>query len=239
LEPGVGAGDSTALHAVICFHRAASAGAASAFSKARKSSGDLICILKGKAMNLNHARIHCDETHTKSGSPRRSRQLGGGVLLAMVLGFGLFASQARAADILEVIDHDPAYSTFSSLLRKTGIAADLKSGAGYTVFVPSNAAFAEMTEAQRQQLFATDSAAARRALENLVITKRYLPQDIAHNRLRLTSVSGRSVLVDGTEGRLTADGTEILSVDTSPSNGVIYTIDDVNLSHPTTGRDAD
>jgi uncharacterized surface protein with fasciclin (FAS1) repeats len=187
-------------------------------------------------MNRNHA-IRCDEFRTNAVPVTRHRVAG--AVLAAVLGLGLFAGQARAADILEVIDHDPAYSTFSSLLRKTGMAADLKTGTGYTVFAPSNAAFADLSDAQRHQLFDTDSAAARRALENLVVAKRYAPQDIAHNRVRLTSVSGRSVLLDGTEGRLTADGTEILSVDTSPSNGVIYTIDDVNLSHPTSGRDSD
>ncbi|HEX9449170.1 MAG TPA: fasciclin domain-containing protein [Dongiaceae bacterium] len=192
-------------------------------------------------MNLLHARqadrdplLNADSRRIYKGAWRQ-----GAALMTLLLGVGLLAGQARAGDILETIDHDPAYSTFSSLLRKAGIAGDLKAGAGFTVFAPSNAAFAELSDAQRHQLFDTDSAAARRALENLVVAKKYLPQDIAHNRVRLTSVSGRSVLVDGTEGRLMADDTEILSVDTSPSNGVIYAIDGVNLSQQSSERDSD
>ena len=51
--------------------------------------------------------------------------------------------------------------------------------------------------------------------------------------------AGQGVVVDGTEGRLTAGGTEILSVDTSPSNGVIYTIDGVSLNQKVFDRDMD
>lgn len=157
---------------------------------------------------------------------------------AMFVGLGL-ASSAKAADVLDVINHDPSYSTFASLLQKTGLDADLKSGGAYTVFAPTNAAFNDLTPERRQHLFASDSAAARRAVESLVVTQKVTPQDLAHNRLLLTSIGGHGVIVDGTEGRLTAEGTEILSVDTSPSNGVIYTIDGVSLDHRHSGRDAD
>jgi hypothetical protein len=66
-----------------------------------------------------------------------------------------------------------------------------------------------------------------------------MPKDIAHNRIMLTAIGGQGVIMDGTEGRLTADGTEILSVDTSPSNGVIYTIDGVGLNQKVFDRDMD
>jgi uncharacterized surface protein with fasciclin (FAS1) repeats len=156
--------------------------------------------------------------------------------IAAFLGLGLMSS-AKADGVLEVINHDPSYSTFASLLQKTGLAADLKDGGAYTIFAPTNAAFDELTPERREHLFASDSASARRAMESLVVTQRVTPQDLAHNRMLLTSIGGHGVIVDGTEGRLTAEGTEILSVDTSPTNGVIYTIDGVTLDHRHSGRD--
>lgn len=202
----------------------------------------MIVAKKGTAMNLNHAHSSRHDPGSASLLHRVAthlRQSGAGVAVAAVFGFGLFASHAQAGDILYVIDHDPAYSNFSSLLRKTGMAAELRAGAGYTIFVPSNAVFNDLPIEQRQRLLDSDSATARRAIEGLVVAKKYLPQDVAHNRLLLTSVDGQGLVIDGTEGRLTADGTEILSVDTSPSNGVIYTIDGVSLSPQNSGRDAD
>jgi uncharacterized surface protein with fasciclin (FAS1) repeats len=167
----------------------------------------------------------------------------GGRLLAtlavLVVGVGLLSGTAKAGDILDVINHDPSYSKFSTLLHSTGLEADLKSGGVYTVFAPSNAAFDELPTELRHRLFSSDSAAAREAISSLVVDKKYMPQDIAHNRLLLTAVGGQNVIIDGMEGRLTADGTEILAVDTSPSNGVIYTIDGVSLGHKVSDRDMD
>ena len=168
----------------------------------------------------------------------RAPLLAAAIAATVISSFSISSHAAQAGDVLQVIGQDPAYSTFSSLLQKTGVIAELKSGGSYTVFAPSNEAFDELPADFRQQLLSTDSAAARRAMSSLVVNNKYLPQDIAHNRLLLTSVGGAPVVVDGTEGRLTADGTEILSVDTSPSNGVIYTIDGVSLDHRVFTRDA-
>jgi uncharacterized surface protein with fasciclin (FAS1) repeats len=167
---------------------------------------------------------------------------GGRLLTALavfVVGAGLLSGTAKAGDILDVINQDPSYSKFSTLLRSTGMEAELKAGGAYTIFVPSNAAFDELQPEVRHRLFSSDSAAAREAVSNLVVEKRYMPKDIAHNRVLLTAIGGQAVMVDGTEGRLTADGTEILSVDTSPSNGVIYTIDGVGLNQKVFDRDMD
>jgi uncharacterized surface protein with fasciclin (FAS1) repeats len=201
-----------------------------------------IVVKEGIKMNLNHVQTQSHDRVSTARSTRlfrRGHGLRAGFAAMVLLGLGLVAGQAKAGDILDVIDHDPAYSTFSALLRKTGMASDLKAGAGYTVFVPSNAAFNDLPAEQRQRLLDSDSATARRAIASLVVAKKYLPQDVAHNRLLLKSVDGQGLVIDGTEGRLTADGTEILSVDTSPSNGVIYTIDGVSLSPQNSGRDSD
>lgn len=158
---------------------------------------------------------------------------------ALFVALGSLSAAAKAGDVLETIDHDPSYSKFSTLLRKTGVEKSLKAGGVYTVFAPSNAAFDEMSVEERHRLFSTDSAVAREAVSGLVVEKKYLPKDIAHNRVLLTTIGGQGVVVDGTEGRLTAGGTEILSVDTSPSNGVIYTIDGVSLNQKVFDRDMD
>jgi uncharacterized surface protein with fasciclin (FAS1) repeats len=158
---------------------------------------------------------------------------------ALFVVLGSLSATAKAGDILEVINQDPSYSKFSTLLRKAGVDESLKGGGVYTIFAPSNAAFDEMPVEERHRLFSTDSAIAREAISNLVVEKKYMPQDIAHNRVLLTTIGGQGVMMDGTEGRLTADGTEILSVDTSPSNGVIYTIDGVSLNQKAFDRDMD
>ena len=168
----------------------------------------------------------------------RSSAIAATVLAISAFSFSASTTAAQAGDVLDVISKDPSYSTFATLLHTTGVDAELKSGGAYTVFAPSNDAFNDLAPELRQQLMSSDSAAARRAMSSLVVAKKYLPQDIAHNRLLMTSVDGHGVVVDGTEGRLTADGTEILSVDTSPSNGVIYTIDGVSLEHHIFARDA-
>lgn len=176
--------------------------------------------------------------HLRSQSFHFTRTTLASVAVAL-FGLGLMSSAARADGVLDVINHDPSYSVFASLLQKTGLDADLKGNGVYTVFAPTNAAFEELPPERRASLLSNDSAAARRAVESLVVAQKVTPQDIAHNRMLLTSVGGHGVVIDGTEGRLTAEGTEILSVDTSPSNGVIYTIDGVTLDHRHVGRNTD
>lgn len=195
-------------------------------------------------MNCNHAGYSCSERFTRldkyTATVSKARPWIAAIALSLGLTVSLTARAAQAGDVLEVINHDPSYTLFASLLQKTGLDSDLKSGGAYTVFAPTNSAFDELSPERRQHLFDSDSAAARRALESLVVAKKVMPQELAHNRMLLTSVGGHGVVVDGTEGRLTAEGTEILSVDTSPTNGVIYTIDGVTLDHHhSSGRDSD
>ncbi len=65
-------------------------------------------------------------------------------LLAALLTLELGGQPARAADVIETLSSIPSYSTFSSLIAKSGLVDALRSLKGCTVFLPDNAAFGRL-----------------------------------------------------------------------------------------------
>lgn len=136
------------------------------------------------------------------------------------------AQEAMAGSVMDVLQQQPAFSRFVHLVQSSGLAGELENGGTFTIFAPSNAAFDTLPPDLLQALTAEgDADLVRETVQNLVVPARWSPQDLAQKRLRLQAVNGRSIFVDGTQGRLTANDAEILDVDATPSNGVIYEID--------------
>jgi len=65
-------------------------------------------------------------------------------LLAGLLTLEVGGPGARAADVIETLASIPRYSTFSSLIAKSGLVDALRSLKACTVFVPDNAAFGRL-----------------------------------------------------------------------------------------------
>jgi transforming growth factor-beta-induced protein len=117
------------------------------------------------------------------------------------------------------------FTTLASLLQKAGLVDTLTSGGPYTVFAPTDAAFAKVPKATLDALVA-DPAKLKSVLLYHVVPGRATAADV----VKLTSAKtaeGRSVAIKVVDGSVFVDGAKVTTPDVMASNGVIHVIDSV------------
>ncbi len=117
------------------------------------------------------------------------------------------------------------FTTLASLLQKAGLVDTLTSGGPYTVFAPTDAAFAKVPKATLDAL-AADPAKLKSVLLYHVVPGRATAADV----VKLTSAKtaeGRSVAIKVVDGSVFVDGAKVTTPDVMASNGVIHVIDSV------------
>lgn len=143
------------------------------------------------------------------------------LLIAVTLAWVVDAKSSSAATIVEILSRQPAFSNFVYLLKSQGLDAKLDGTERFTIFAPTNAAFDNSSSEY--------PVARRQEVKSLIVSSRWSPQDLAGKRTILKAINGKSIGIDGTDGRLTVGDVEVLSVDVTPSNGIIYVIDALTL----------
>jgi uncharacterized surface protein with fasciclin (FAS1) repeats len=129
--------------------------------------------------------------------------------------------------IVQVAASDQRFSTLVSLVKKAGLANTLSTGS-YTVFAPTNKAFARVPKATLDAL-AKDPAQLKAVLTYHVANGRLTAAKVVR-RTRITTVNGAAVRVRVRDGRVLLNGsTRVTKTDIAASNGVIHVIDRVLL----------
>ena len=117
------------------------------------------------------------------------------------------------------------FTTLASLLTKAGLVDTLSTGGPFTVFAPTDAAFATVPKAT------LDALAANPALLKSVLLYHVVPgRATAADVLRLSSaktLEGRSLAIKVVDGSVYVDRAKVTTPDVTASNGVIHVIDSV------------
>jgi len=137
------------------------------------------------------------------------------------------APSASKQDITQVAASSPQFSTLVSLLKKAGLVGALKQG-NYTVFAPTNAAFAKLPKST------LDAVGKDRALLKTVLTyhvvKGKVPAAtvVTLNGKAVTTLAGQNVKVSVHGGNVFLNGsTRVTKTDVMAKNGVIHVINKV------------
>jgi uncharacterized surface protein with fasciclin (FAS1) repeats len=129
--------------------------------------------------------------------------------------------------IVAVAAADPQFSTLVGLVQKAGLAQTLSSGS-YTVFAPTNAAFAKVPKATLDALAANPDQL--RAVLTYHVAKGRLTAARVVKRTRIKTVNGASIRVSVRGTRVFLNGTSrVRKADIRASNGVVHVIDRVLL----------
>lgn len=142
------------------------------------------------------------------------------------------ASAAGTAGNLNLVDTFAAsasFKTFGNALRQSGMN-DVLSGAGpFTVFAPTDAAFAKLPAGQLDRLMKPQNKEELASVLNYHVVKgRKLMSDIGKWDSART-VNGQSAPIKLTDGKVSIDGAQVTSADIGSSNGIIHGIDKVNI----------
>ena len=130
----------------------------------------------------------------------------------------------------DIVDTAVAAGSFKTLVAAITAAelVDTLKGAGpFTVFAPSDDAFAKLPAGTVEDLVKPENKAKLSKILTLhVLSGKVMAADVTGKRMSPASVSGEVLDVDGTDG-VKVSGATVTTADIECSNGVIHVIDTV------------
>ena len=144
-------------------------------------------------------------------------------LTIAALSFAAFSAQAK--DIVDTAVAAGNFKTLATALDAAGLIGTLKGKGPFTVFAPTDEAFAKIPKAQLDALLA-DKAKLTAVLTYHVVAGKVMAKDVKAGKVK--SVQG-SELTIATAGGVMVDGAKVTATDIVADNGVIHVIDSVVL----------
>jgi len=152
-------------------------------------------------------------------------------IAAVGLFLGAAAAPAAAAET-DIVDTAVAADDFETLVaavQAADLVDTLKGEGPFTVFAPTDAAFAKLPEGTVEDLLKPENKDRLVAvLTYHVLPGKVMSGDIAGQTLEAETVQGSTVAIDATDG-VTVDGASVTAADIEATNGVIHVIDTVIL----------
>ena len=153
---------------------------------------------------------------------------------AFVMAFG-FASQrpsiahAQERDIVETAVSAGSFNTLAKALAAAGLVDTLKGAGPFTVFAPTDEAFAKLPAGTLETLLKPENKEKlQRILKYHVVAGRVTAADVSKLRSAKT-VSGDTVTIASQGNSVKVDDARVIKTDIGASNGVIHVIDSVIL----------
>ena len=148
-------------------------------------------------------------------------------LSASLIG-GAYAA-GHSADIVDTAISAGSFNTLVAAVQAAGLEDTLRSEGPFTVFAPTDEAFAALPEGTVEDLLKPENIDTLISILTYhVIPGKVMSGDIAGQMLMVETVQGGSVSIDATNGVM-IDGANVIQADIETSNGVIHVIDAVIL----------
>ncbi len=133
------------------------------------------------------------------------------------------AFTASAADIVDTAVAAGSFKTLATALQAAGLVETLKGKGPFTVFAPTDEAFAKVPKDQLEALL-KDKAKLTAVLTYHVVAGKVMGKDVAAGKVK--TVQGSELTVS-TTGGVMVDGAKVIKTDIVADNGVIHVIDSV------------
>lgn len=145
----------------------------------------------------------------------------------MLAGIGAAAEKMNAEE-MDIVDTAIAAGNFTTLVQavqEAGLVDTLKGEGPFTVFAPTDEAFAEIPEDELNALLA-DKTKLVAVLTYHVIPAKVMSADLADG-MEATTVEGSNLTISIDDSGVMVDGAKVIQADIETSNGVIHVIDAV------------
>ncbi|MBD3298892.1 MAG: fasciclin domain-containing protein [candidate division Zixibacteria bacterium] len=130
-------------------------------------------------------------------------------------------------DIVETAMNAGSFNTLVTAVKAAGLVETLQGEGPFTVFAPTDAAFAKLPDGTLESLL-NDKAALTQILTYHVVPGRVLASDVVNINTAETA-NGQTLSIDAGNGGVTINDAKIVQTDIKTSNGVIHVIDAVLL----------
>jgi uncharacterized surface protein with fasciclin (FAS1) repeats len=155
-------------------------------------------------------------------------------LAAMALLVSTSTHRALAADaaapqtVVAIAAGNPDFSTLVAAVKAAGLAETLSGEGPFTVFAPTNEAFAKLPAGTVDTLLKPENKAKLAGILTYhVVAGKVMAADVKTGKVK--TVQGKELDVVVKDGNVTVDGAKVVKTDLVGSNGVIHVIDSVVL----------
>lgn len=134
---------------------------------------------------------------------------------------------APTADIVDTAVSAGQFKTLVAAVQAAGLVETLKGPGPFTVFAPNDDAFAKLPDGTVATLLKPENKDQLVALLTYhVVPGRVTSDQLAGQTTEATTVEGRKVAIDGTDG-VKVNSSTVIAADIAATNGVIHVIDSV------------
>ncbi len=137
------------------------------------------------------------------------------------------SSNAPTMDIVETAVAAGSFKTLATALQAAGLVEALKGDGPFTVFAPTDEAFAKLPAGTVEALL-KDKAKLTAILTYHVVSGNVLAKDVVKLNSAKT-LNGQSVKISTKYGKVMVDGATVVKTDIAATNGTIHVIDSVIL----------
>lgn len=137
------------------------------------------------------------------------------------------AQQENAQNIVQTAATAGQFNTLVAAVQAAGLAETLQGEGPFTVFAPTDAAFAKLPAGTVEGLLKPENKDKLVAILTYhVVPGKVTSADLAGKKVEAKTVEGQVVAIDATEGVMVNNAT-VVGADVMASNGVIHVIDTV------------
>lgn len=148
--------------------------------------------------------------------------------LGLSLALGSFVATAHAADIVDTAVKAGSFKTLAKALKAADLITVLKGKGPFTVFAPTDAAFAKVPKETLESLLKPENKGKLvKVLTYHVVPGKVLSKDIKSGPVK--TVEGSSIELKLEEGKVEVNNAYVTKADIVTDNGVIHVIDAVLL----------
>ncbi len=149
------------------------------------------------------------------------------MICAAVMALPVSAARAETKDIVDTAVGAGKFSTLVAAVKAAGLVDTLKGPGPFTVFAPTDEAFAKLPKGTVEDLLKPENKEKLAAILTYhVVPGKVMAADIAGKKTNVKSVQGSDLAVDASSGVKINEAT-VTTADIATSNGVIHVIDTV------------
>ena len=136
-------------------------------------------------------------------------------------------TQEPTQNIVEIAASAGSFNTLVAAVQAADLVETLSGEGPFTVFAPTDEAFAQIPAEDLNALLA-DKAALTSVLTYHVVSGKVMAADVV-NLTSAQTVNGQSLEIKVMDGKVWVDGAEVVTTDIEATNGVIHVINKVIL----------
>lgn len=137
-------------------------------------------------------------------------------------------AEAPKQNVVEIAAGNKDFSTLVAAVKAANLAETLSGKGPFTVFAPTNEAFAKLPKGTVEDLLKPENKEKLTAILTYhVVGAKVMAADVKPGKVK--TVNGKEFEVKVAEGTVTVDGAKVVKTDIVGTNGVIHVIDTVIL----------